>query len=103
MIIHKQQENTALTLALEGRLDTVTAPQLEEELNQSLEGISDLTFDFSRLEYLSSAGFRTLIVAYKLMHGHGSLKVINANEIILEAFRLTGVDNIISVSGSEAS
>ncbi len=102
MVINKRQANTALTLALEGRLDTVTAPMLEEELNRSLAGITDLTFDFAKLEYLSSAGFRALIVAYKLMHGQGSLKVVNANEIILEAFRVTGVDNIISISGSHA-
>ena len=98
MVISKVRDNTSLTLALEGRLDVLTAPLLEEELNTSLDGVTELTLDFAKLEYLSSAGFRTLIIAYKLMHGKGSLKVVNANDIVREAFRVTGVDNVIPVS-----
>ena len=98
MVISKVRDNTSLTLALEGRLDVLTAPLLEEELNTSLDGVTELTLDFAKLEYLSSAGFRTLIIAYKLMHGQGSLKIVNANEVVREAFSVTGVDNIISIS-----
>lgn len=98
MVITKQQNRTALTLKLEGRLDALSSPMLEEELNLTLDGITDLTLDFEKLEYVSSAGFRVLIIAYKLMHGKGSLKVINACSLVKEAFRLACVDNIISVS-----
>ena len=98
MVLHKQQNGTSLTLKPEGRLDTLTAPLLEEELNTSLAGVTDLTFDFADLEYVSSAGIRVLVIAYKLMHGQGSLKVVNANEVVREAFSVTGVDNIISIS-----
>ncbi|MCR4622927.1 MAG: STAS domain-containing protein [Clostridiales bacterium] len=98
MIITKERNNGSLTMKLEGRLDAVTSPLLEEELNTSLDGVNDLTFDFSLLEYLSSAGFRVLIIAYKKMYGQGTLKVINANELVQEAFRLTRVSDIISIS-----
>ena len=98
MVLHKHQNDTSLTLKPEGRLDTLTAPLLEEELNTSIAGVTDLTFDFADLEYVSSAGIRVIVIAYKLMHGQGSLKVVNANEVVREAFSVTGVDNIISIS-----
>lgn len=97
MVITKEQNGTSLTLKPEGRLDAVTAPLLEEELNRSLAGVTDLTFDFNKLEYLSSAGFRALIIAYKMMLGNGSIKVINANELVREAFDVTHVSDIISI------
>ena len=98
MIINKHQNGTALTLKLEGRLDTTTAPLLEKELNNSAAGADSLTLDFDKLEYLSSAGIRVLVIAYKIMHGKGSLKIVNANEIVKEAIAVTGVGDIISVS-----
>jgi anti-sigma B factor antagonist len=97
MFIAKELSGASLTLKLEGRLDVVTAPLLEAELNRSLTGVTDLTFDFDKLEYLTSAGFRVLIIAYKKMLGQGSLKVINANELVREAFEVTHVSDIISI------
>ena len=97
MFITKELSGASLTLKLEGRLDVVTAPLLEAELNRSLAGVTDLTFDFDKLEYLTSAGFRVLIIAYKKMLGQGSLKVINANELVREAFEVTHVSDIISI------
>ncbi len=97
MFIAKELSGASLTLKLEGRLDAVTAPLLEAELNRSLTGVTDLTFDFDKLEYLTSAGFRVLIIAYKKMLGQGSLKVINANELVREAFEVTHVSDIISI------
>ena len=97
MVITKEQNSTSLTLKPDGRLDAVTAPLLEEELNRSLAGVTDLTFDFDKLEYISSAGFRALIIAYKMMLGNGSIKVINANELVREAFDVTHVSDIISI------
>ena len=98
MTIGKIQNGSALTLELDGRLDTNTAPLLDKELNTSLDGIKDLTFDFAKLEYVSSAGLRELIIAYKIMHEQGHMRVINANEIVKEVFEVTGVSNIISVN-----
>ena len=97
MFIAKELSGASLTLKLEGRLDVVTAPLLEAELNRSLAGVTDLTFDFDKLEYLTSAGFRVLIIAYKKMLGQGSLKVINANELVREAFEVMHVSDIISI------
>ena len=97
MTITKQQNGTSLTLKIDGRLDSTAAPLLEKELNSLAGSFSGLTFDFAGLEYISSAGFRVLIQAYKIMHDKGNLEVVNANAIVRESFRLTGIDNIINV------
>ena len=92
MTIEKAQNNGALTLALEGRLDTVTAPQLEAELKTALEGAKSLTLD-----YISSAGLRVLLSAHKIMAGKGGMKVTNVNEIVREVFEVTGFADILTV------
>ena len=97
MTIEKAQNNGALTLALEGRLDTVTAPQLEAELKTALEGAKSLTLDFSKLDYISSAGLRVLLSAHKIMAGKGGMKVTNVNEIVREVFEVTGFADILTV------
>ena len=95
--ITKTAENNALTLALEGRLDTVTAPQLESELKASLEGVKALTMDLSKLEYISSAGLRVLLSAQKQMNKQGEMKVTNASETIMEIFEVTGFSDILTI------
>lgn len=95
--IRKTIENGNATFALEGRLDTVTAPELEKELRESLEGVRELTLDFSKLEYISSAGLRVLLAAQKLMNQQGSLKVTNVNETIMEIFEVTGFSDILTI------
>ena len=97
MTIEKAQNNGALTLALEGRLDTVTAPQLEAELKTALEGAKSLTLDFSKLDYISSAGLRALLSAHKIMAGKGGMKVTNVNEIVREVFEVTGFADILTI------
>ena len=82
MTINKQQNGTALTLAVEGRLDTITSPELEAALKESLEGIDALTFDFSALDYISSAGLRVLLSAQKQMNKQGSMKVTGFTDIL---------------------
>ena len=98
MTITKKQESNVLTLALEGRLDTVTAPELEAEIKKSLENIDPLTLDFSKLEYISSAGLRVLLSAHKAMSSKGGMKVINANEIVREVFDVTGFSDILNIA-----
>lgn len=97
MEITKKQEGTALTVSLEGRLDTNTAPQLEAELKTSLNDVTDLTLDFEKLEYISSAGLRVLLSAQKVMNKQGTMIVTNAIDEIKEVFEITGFCDILTI------
>ena len=97
MNIVRNKDGSKLTLALEGRLDTTTAPQLEEELKASLEGVTALEMDFRQLEYLSSAGLRVLLAAQKVMNRQGSMVVRHVNETIHEVFEVTGFIDILTI------
>jgi anti-sigma B factor antagonist len=95
--ITKNINGDAAEFKLEGRLDTVTAPELESVLKQSLEGIKDLTFDFQDLEYISSAGLRILLSAQKTMSSQGKMVVENVNETIMEIFEVTGFCEVLTI------
>ena len=97
MTITKNLNGTALEIALAGRLDTMTAPELEAELKQSMPGAESLTLDFSKLEYISSAGLRVLLSAHKVMSCKGGMKVTNVNEIVQEVFDVTGFADILTI------
>lgn len=97
MEIVKTKENSSLTFALEGRLDTMTAPQLEAEVNSSLEGITDLAFDFAKLVYVSSAGLRVLLAAQKKMNKQGKMEVRNVCPEIKEVLDVTGFSDILTI------
>ena len=97
MTIEKKMNGNELVIALEGRLDTMTSPELEAELNQSLAGADSLTLDFSKLEYISSAGLRVLLSAHKIMSRKGGMKVTNVNEIVQEVFEVTGFADILNI------
>lgn len=97
MVINKNKSGNMLTIALEGRLDTTTAPDLEKELKASLDGITELVIDFSKLDYISSAGLRVLLSAQKQMNKQGSMKVTNVNEMVMEVFEVTGFSDIITI------
>jgi len=97
MTITKTADGTALTLALEGRLDTTTAPQLEKELKENLTGITDLTLDMKELAYLSSAGLRVLLTAQKQMNRQGKMVLKNVCETIMEVFEVTGFVDILTI------
>ena len=97
MTITKNQDGATLTVALEGRLDTTTAPDLEGELATSLEGITELYFDFQGLEYISSAGLRVLLGTQKTMNKQGSMVIRNANSDICEVFEITGFADILTL------
>lgn len=98
MTVTKKQEGSKLTIAVEGRLDTVTAPDLEAELKSSLDGVQDLVLDFEKLEYISSAGLRVLLSAHKTMTGKGgSFKLIHLNEIVREVLDVTGFLSILTI------
>ena len=97
MTITKNMNGTTLEIALEGRLDTMTAPELEAALNDSVDGAESLTMDFSKLEYISSAGLRVLLSAHKAMTAKGGMKVTNVNEIVQEVFEVTGFADILTI------
>ncbi len=97
MTITKQAEGKKLTLALEGRLDTTTAPELEAELNASLDGITDLVLDMKDLVYLSSAGLRVVLAAQKRMNKQGHMMVKNVCADIMEVFEITGFVDILDI------
>ena len=97
MKINKNQEGNVLHLAIEGRLDTTTAPTLEEDLQSSLNGIEELDFDFSDLEYISSAGLRVLLSAQKVMNKQGKMQIRNVNADIMDVFDITGFTDILTI------
>jgi len=95
--ITKNIHETELTVVLTGRLDTTTAPELEKELRDSLDGVSALTIDMAALEYISSAGLRVLLSAQKVMNRQGEMKVLHVNETILDIFEVTGFSDILTI------
>ena len=94
-----QQQDGNLVAVLEGRLDTGTAPELEKVLNESLDQVKALTIDMSALEYISSAGLRTLLSAKKALYNKGTIKIVNPNDIVKEVFTVTGFSNIFDIEG----
>lgn len=97
MEIKKCKNENELNLVIEGRLDTTTAPQLEAELKQDIDGVEMLVLDFAALEYLSSAGLRVLLAAQKVMNKQGKMIIRNVNETINEIFEVTGFIDILTI------
>lgn len=97
MNISTDKQGNALTIALDGRLDTTTSPELEACLEENLSGVTELTFDLKDLEYISSAGLRALLLAQKKMNKAGQMVVINVNEIVMEVFGVTGFVDILDI------
>lgn len=98
MDIKQTKDGNKLTIALSGRLDTTTAPQLEEALASALDGVADLVFDFSQIEYISSAGLRILLnTQKKISAAGGSMKLTGVNDVVREVFEVTGFINILSI------
>ena len=97
MTIEKNLNGTELAVAITGRLDTTTAPQLEAEFKQSLDGVEKLVLDFAALEYLSSAGLRVLLAAQKVMNKQGEMVIRNVNDTINEIFEVTGFVDILTI------
>ena len=97
MTIEKKMTGDELTVILEGRLDTNTAPQLEAELKAALPGVAHLVLDFAQLDYLSSAGLRVLLGAQKQMNKQGDMVVRHVNETIAEIFDVTGFCDILTI------
>lgn len=98
MIITKKQNDSSLTLLLNGKLDVMTSPELEKTLETCLDGITDLTFDLKDLVYISSAGLRVILCAQdKMDEKDGKMIIRNVGEVVLEAFQITGFDTFLNI------
>ena len=95
--INKTMENQSAVVSLEGRLDTVTAPELEKALQEILPELTELTLDFAALDYISSAGLRVLLSAQKVMNKQGEMTLTNVNEAVMEIFEVTGFTDILTI------
>ena len=97
MTIDKERNNDVLTLVIEGRLDTVTAPELEKVVNEDASDVKELIIDMKGVEYISSAGLRVLLAAQKKMNRQGSMKLKNVCEAVMEVFEMTGFADILTI------
>ena len=95
--IKKDFKKEKAVFKLKGSLDTITAPELEKELKDSIDGLSELVLDFAELDYISSSGLRVLLAAQKLMNDQGSMKVTNVNDSVMEIFTVTGFSDILTI------
>jgi len=98
MDIDKILEEDKLTVKLNGRLDTNTAPELEEELKKDLPNVTDLVLDFEDLKYISSAGLRVVLSTQKIMNKQGTMAIENVNDLIMEIFEATGFADILTIN-----
>lgn len=97
MKMNQVQEGNILKVEIEGRLDTATSPQLEAALLEVIDDVKELIFDFSKLEYISSAGLRILLMMQKKMMKQGSMVIRHVNEIVAEVFEVTGFSDILTI------
>ena len=98
MQINKTLNGDALTIAITGRVDTLTAPQLDSEIQGKLDGVKSLVIDLKNVEYISSAGLRIFLAAQKVMNKQGSMVVKNASSAIKEIFEVTGFCDILTIA-----
>lgn len=104
MEIIKTKEGSKMTIALEGRLDTTTAPSLDAVVGSELGDVTELVYDFNKLEYVSSAGLRVLLLSQKTMNAKGGTMVIrNVNSDIMEVFEMTGFSSVLTIEEKEES
>ena len=94
----KNVENGKAVLTPVGRLDTTTSPELEHLLADLLPGLTELTLDFEKLDYISSAGLRVLLMAQKTMNRQGSMQVIHVGPQIMDIFEVTGFSDILTIA-----
>ena len=95
--ITKEADASKLTVALEGRLDTSTSPELDAALKGSFDGVTELVFDIKDLQYISSAGLRVLLSSQKIMNKQGSMVIKNTSEQVREIFDVTGFSDILTI------
>ena len=97
MNLEIKKENTALTIAVVGRLDTLTSPELDRAVTENIDGVTQLVFDLAGMEYTSSAGLRVFLKAQKLMNARGSMKLTNVSGPVMEILEITGFTDIMTI------
>ena len=97
MTINKSSDKPNLKFSIQGRIDTNTSPELDKAVNESIDGVTNLIFDFEKVEYIYSAGLRVLLSAQKKMNKQGTMKVINVGDAIMEIFEVTGFSDILTI------
>ena len=97
MTVNTQKDETKLTIYAEGKLGTTSAPELEKALKDNISGITELVFDFSKLEYMASAGLRILLSAGKVMKKQGSMKIVGVQPSVMEVFTFTGMADVMDI------
>ena len=97
MEIRKELKDRRLDIAVIGRLDTTTAPELDAAIKDSIEGVEELAIDFSELDYISSAGLRVLLSMQKVMNKQGKMTVSGVQEPVMEVFEITGFADILTI------
>ena len=97
MTIEVNKNGSELTLCPVGRVDTSTAPELRKAFDENISGVTDLTFDLKKLDYISSAGLRVLMVAQKTMAKQGKMKLVNVNENVMDVFDMTGLTDVFDI------
>ena len=95
--IEKAFDGSKLRVTLDGRLDTLSSPNLERELESVIHDVTELVFDLEKLQYLSSAGLRVLLDAAQIMEEQGEMKVVNVSDLVMSIFRVTGFDEILTI------
>ncbi len=97
MNVSVQKDGTKLTVSVEGKLGTTTAPELEKAVKENIAGISELVFDFGKLDYMASAGLRIMLSSAKIMRKQGSMKIINVTPPVMEVFTFTGMADVLNI------
>ena len=97
MVIGVNKEGDKLVITPEGRIDAATAPEFGKTVEENLEGVKDLVFDFEKLDYISSAGLRVLLTSQKTMSKVGKMKLIHVAEVIMDVFNITGFADILTI------
>ena len=97
MNFEKTNGGNTLTVELIGEVDSMNTPELEEKLLKEIEGVTELIFDLSKLEYISSAGLRVLLTMQKTMKSQGSMVIKNTNEEVMEIFKVTGFVRLLNL------
>lgn len=97
MTVTTKLEGAKLTVAAEGKLGTTSAPELEKAVKNHINGVTELIFDFEKLEYMASAGLRVLLSAAKVMKKQGSMKIIRVTEPVMEVFTFTGMADVLDI------
>lgn len=97
MNVSTNLEGTVLTVAVEGKLGTTSAPELEKAVKNNINGVTQLIFDFEKLDYMASAGLRVLLASAKVMRKQGTMKIINVTEPVMDVFTFTGMADFMDI------